>query len=57
MEFLVMILAGFHWEINLMAAYGISSNATHWVRATIQPLKICWKYGKLLQTMFTISSI
>jgi len=28
MEFQVMLLAGFHWDINTMAGGGISGNAT-----------------------------
>jgi len=31
MEFAIMLLAGFHWEINPMAGCGISGNATHWI--------------------------
>jgi hypothetical protein len=34
MEFLAMLLAGFHWEINPMAGHAISrisSNTTSWI--------------------------
>jgi hypothetical protein len=32
MEFLVMLLAGFHWENNLMDVCGIYDNAIHWIK-------------------------
>jgi len=31
MEFLVILLAGFHWKINAIDGGGISGNSTGWI--------------------------
>jgi len=41
MEFLVMLLAGFDWDINPMVGCGISSNATSWIHWEINPVDEC----------------
>jgi hypothetical protein len=42
MEFLVMLLAGFHWQINPIAFHGISGNATGWISLEKQSHGFMW---------------
>jgi hypothetical protein len=44
MEFLVMLLAGFQWEINPIAGYGLSGNATGWISHGYKSHRWMWNF-------------